>query len=80
MHDGTFSRAAASSVGRACGASTITSPRAQSMKIPRMPSSRTGSVARIDTAPGAHTTALVPPDRLYVFAPADGAALVLTDA
>jgi DNA-binding beta-propeller fold protein YncE len=41
---------------------------------------RTGRIDRIDTAPGAHTTALVPPDRLYVFAPADGVALVLTDA
>ncbi len=40
---------------------------------------RSGSIKRTDTAPGAHTTALVPPDRLYVFAPADGAALVLTD-
>jgi DNA-binding beta-propeller fold protein YncE len=41
---------------------------------------RTGGMQRVDTAPGAHTTALVPPDRLYVFSPADGAALVLTDA
>jgi YVTN family beta-propeller protein len=40
---------------------------------------RTGGTKRIDTAPGAHTTALVPPDRLYVFSPADGAALVLAD-
>jgi YVTN family beta-propeller protein len=32
------------------------------------------------TAPGAHTTAFVPPDRLYVFAPAEGAALILADA
>ena len=41
---------------------------------------RTGSMQRIDTATGAHTTALVPPDRLYVFSPGDGAALVLADA
>jgi DNA-binding beta-propeller fold protein YncE len=40
---------------------------------------RTGGVQRVDTAPGAHTTALVPPDRLYVFSPGDGAALVLAD-
>ena len=40
---------------------------------------RTGGTVRLDTAPGAHTTALVPPDRLYVFSPSDGAALVLAD-
>ena len=40
---------------------------------------RTGGTKRIDTAPGAHTTALVPPDQLYVFSPSDGAALVLAD-
>ena len=32
------------------------------------------------TAPGAHTTALVPPDRLYVFSPAHGAALLFEDS
>jgi hypothetical protein len=41
---------------------------------------RTGNTQRIDTAPGAHTTAFVPPDRLYVFSPRDGAALVLADS
>jgi hypothetical protein len=41
---------------------------------------RTGGTQRIDTATGAHTTALVPPDRLYVFSPNDGTALVLMDA
>jgi DNA-binding beta-propeller fold protein YncE len=41
---------------------------------------RSGEIGRIDTAPGAHTTALVPPGSLYVFAPSDGAALVLADA
>jgi hypothetical protein len=41
---------------------------------------RTGHIKRTDTAPGAHTTALVPPDRLYVFSPTDGTALVLADA
>ena len=41
---------------------------------------RSGGTRRLDTAPGAHTTALVPPDRLYVFSPSDGAALVLADA
>jgi DNA-binding beta-propeller fold protein YncE len=41
---------------------------------------RTGTTRRTDTAPGAHTTALVAPDQLYVFSPTDGTALVLADA
>jgi hypothetical protein len=41
---------------------------------------RTGKKARLITSSRAHTTAIVPPDRLYVFAPEDGAALVLVDA
>jgi hypothetical protein len=31
------------------------------------------------TAAGAHTTALVAPDRLYVFSPSEGGAIVLLD-
>jgi DNA-binding beta-propeller fold protein YncE len=38
---------------------------------------RTGNSARLDTAIGAKTTALVPPDRLYVFSPSHGGVLVL---
>src|ERR1700730_2015111 len=38
---------------------------------------RTGNSARLDTAIGAKTTALVPPDRLYVFSPSQGGVLVL---
>lgn len=41
---------------------------------------RSGNIESVDTAAGAHTTALVPPDRLYVFSPSDGTALVLADA
>jgi hypothetical protein len=41
---------------------------------------RTGATAQITTATGAHTTALVAPDRLYVFSPAHGGILVLADA
>lgn len=41
---------------------------------------RAGTITRIDTAPGAHTTALVPPNQLYVFSPVEGAALMLADA
>jgi hypothetical protein len=40
----------------------------------------TGASAQIITGPGAHTTALVAPDRLYVFSPSHGGALVLVDA
>jgi hypothetical protein len=32
------------------------------------------------TGTGAHTTVLVPPDRLYVISPAHGGVLVLTDS
>jgi hypothetical protein len=41
---------------------------------------RSGVSSEIVTAPGAHTTALVAPDRLYVFSPAHGGALALVDA
>jgi hypothetical protein len=41
---------------------------------------RTGARTQIATAPGAHTTALVPPDQLYVFSPSHRGALVLLDA
>ena len=41
---------------------------------------RSGASSEIATAPGAHTTAFAPPDRLYVFAPSHGAALILADA
>jgi len=40
---------------------------------------RTGASTRTMTAAGAHTTALAPPDRLYVFSPSDGGAIVLVD-
>ena len=40
---------------------------------------RTGASTQTMTAAGAHTTALVPPDRLYVFSPSDGGAIVLVD-
>jgi hypothetical protein len=40
----------------------------------------TGASAEVATAAGAHTTALVPPDRLYVFSPSHGGALVFQDA
>jgi DNA-binding beta-propeller fold protein YncE len=40
---------------------------------------RTGASSQLMTAPRAHTTAIVPPDRLYVFLPGQGAALVLAD-
>jgi DNA-binding beta-propeller fold protein YncE len=38
---------------------------------------RTGGSAEVKTAIGAKTTALVPPDRLYVFSPAHGGVVVL---
>ena len=41
---------------------------------------RTGSSMRTVTGAGAHTTVLVPPDRLYVISPAHGGILVLADA
>jgi DNA-binding beta-propeller fold protein YncE len=41
---------------------------------------RTGGVARTETAPGANTTALAPPDRLYVFSPVHRGALVLAES
>jgi hypothetical protein len=41
---------------------------------------RTGASAQFATAKGAHTTAIVAPDRLYVFAPSKGGAIVLEDA
>jgi hypothetical protein len=41
---------------------------------------RTGSSTQIMTGPGAHTTAIVVPDRLYVFAPSHQAALVLAES
>jgi DNA-binding beta-propeller fold protein YncE len=41
---------------------------------------RTGASTQITTAAGAHTTALVAPDRLYVFSPAHRGILVLADA
>jgi len=40
---------------------------------------RTGARERTMTAPGAHTTAIVVPDRLYVISPAHGGVLVLAD-
>jgi hypothetical protein len=40
---------------------------------------RTGASTRTVTAAGAHTTALAPPDRLYVFSPSDCGAIVLVD-
>ena len=40
---------------------------------------RTGASTRTITAVGAHTTAFVAPDILYVFSPAHGGALVLAD-
>jgi len=41
---------------------------------------RTGERLQTVTGAGAHTTALVPPDRLYVISPAHGGVLVLADA
>lgn len=41
---------------------------------------KTGFRTRTTTAAGAHTTALVAPDRLYVISPAHGGILVLEDA
>jgi hypothetical protein len=41
---------------------------------------RTGTTVRTSTAIGAHTTVLVPPDRLYVISPAHGGVLVLADS
>jgi hypothetical protein len=41
---------------------------------------RNGLGIRSPTGAGAHTTALVPPDRLYVISPAHGGILVLSDA
>lgn len=41
---------------------------------------QTGTSTETVTGAGAHTTAIVPPDRLYVFSPAHGGALVLVDA
>ena len=40
---------------------------------------RTGASTQTKTAAGAHTTAFVAPDRLYVFSPSDGGAIVLVD-
>jgi hypothetical protein len=40
---------------------------------------RTGHAVRTMTGAGAHTTVLVPPDRLYVISPAHGGLLVLSD-
>lgn len=40
---------------------------------------RTGKSIQTMTGPGAHTTAIVAPDRLYVFSPSHGAALVFAD-
>ena len=40
---------------------------------------RTGAKTETMTGAGAHTTALVPPDRLYVFSPSHGGAIVLLD-
>ena len=39
----------------------------------------TGKAMRTITGAGAHTTVLVPPDRLYVISPAHGGILVLAD-
>ena len=41
---------------------------------------RSGSSSEFTTAPRAKTTALAPPDRLYVFSPVHGGALVLAEA
>jgi hypothetical protein len=41
---------------------------------------RNGHAMRTVTAAGAHTTALVAPDRLYVVSPVHGGVLVLADA
>jgi DNA-binding beta-propeller fold protein YncE len=41
---------------------------------------RTGSTMRTVTGAAAHTTVLVPPDRLYVISPAHGGVLVLADS
>jgi DNA-binding beta-propeller fold protein YncE len=41
---------------------------------------RTGANTQLVTARGAHTTAIIPPDRLYVFAPSKGGAIVLEDS
>ena len=41
---------------------------------------RTGASTQIMTGAGAHTTAIVAPDRLYVFSPVHGGALALVDA
>lgn len=41
---------------------------------------RNGANTKTVTGAGAHTTALVPPDRLYVFSPSDGEAIVLSDS
>jgi DNA-binding beta-propeller fold protein YncE len=41
---------------------------------------RTGDSTQTMTGAGAHTTALAPPDRLYVFSPAHGAAVALVDS
>jgi len=40
---------------------------------------KAGKSIRTFTGPGAHTTVLVPPDRLYVISPAHGGVLVLAD-
>jgi DNA-binding beta-propeller fold protein YncE len=40
---------------------------------------RSGAIAEVETGAGAHTTALVAPDRLYVFSPPHGGALVFQD-
>jgi hypothetical protein len=40
----------------------------------------TGESAQCATSLGVKTTALVPPDRLYVFSPEHGGALILSDA
>jgi DNA-binding beta-propeller fold protein YncE len=40
---------------------------------------RTGTSVQTMTGPKAHTTAIVAPDRLYVFSPSHGAALVFAD-
>jgi hypothetical protein len=41
---------------------------------------RTGASTQTMTGAGAHTTAIVAPDRLYVFSPLHGGALALVDA
>jgi DNA-binding beta-propeller fold protein YncE len=41
---------------------------------------RSGATVRTVTGAGAHTTALVAPDRLYVFSPSHGGALAFADA